>query len=160
MKITDTHVYFWRGLFSNWHPIKFFDPNAGLTFNNTEQGFMWYKARLFGNNDIAELISKEVDPQKCKKFGREIRNYNEEKWKLVREESMFYVNKLKYEQNNEAARQLVGTKDKILVEASPYDEIWGVKLREEDPLILDEKNWLGLNLLGITLMKVRDYLEK
>jgi len=53
---------------------------------------------------------------------------------------------------------LLMTGSKILVEASPEDCIWGVGLEENDPLILDEANWKGQNLLGKALMKVRDVI--
>ena len=52
------------------------------------------------------------------------------------------------------------TENRTIVEASPYDKIWGVGLLEDDPLILDEKNWKGLNLLGKALMEVRSKLNK
>lgn len=159
MKVTNSHVYFWRGIYSNWHPANFTDPEACLKFANTEQGFMWYKARFFGNNDIAEFIAKETNPQKCKKFGRAIRNFNNEKWSIIRMKPMIHVNYLKFSQNKELKQELLNTGDRILVEASPYDKIWGVGLREEDELILDEKNWKGLNLLGKALMEVRKLLN-
>ena len=52
---------------------------------------------------------------------------------------------------------ICSTKNTILVEASPYDKIWGVGLGVDDPLILDNKNWKGENLLGFILTNVRDY---
>jgi ribA/ribD-fused uncharacterized protein len=45
---------------------------------------------------------------------------------------------------------------KPLVEASPYDLIWGVGLGEHHPDVTDKSKWRGLNLLGQALMKVRD----
>ena len=50
--------------------------------------------------------------------------------------------------------------DRIFVEASPYDKIWGVGLYETDDRILDEKNWLGENLLGKAITEVRDYFKR
>ena len=54
---------------------------------------------------------------------------------------------------------ILSTGDKILVEASPYDTIWGVGLGENNDLILDEKNWKGTNFLGEVLMDVRKSLS-
>lgn len=51
---------------------------------------------------------------------------------------------------------LVATGTTELVEASPFDKVWGVGLSADDPLIHDKRNWLGLNLLGKVLMQVRD----
>ena len=54
---------------------------------------------------------------------------------------------------------LLRTGDRIIVEASPYDRIWGVGLDVEDPRILDENQWQGQNLLGKALMDVRTELK-
>jgi ribA/ribD-fused uncharacterized protein len=54
---------------------------------------------------------------------------------------------------------LLSTAPTELIEASPYDLIWGVGISERDPKIADKTQWRGLNLLGIALMKVRDVLE-
>lgn len=156
MKITDTHVYFWRGFLSNWHPAQFKDSLASdLIFSNTEQAFMFWKARQFKDYAASQEIARTTDPQKVKKLGRAIKNFNEAEWNEHKFHYMVYANTLKFHQNNELARQLAGTKDKTLVEASPYDIIWGVGLAEDDPLILEEKNWCGQNLLGKALMEVR-----
>ena len=51
------------------------------------------------------------------------------------------------------------TGDREIVEASPYDKIWGIGLGEEDPRALDKSTWLGTNWLGIEIMKVREALR-
>ena len=51
------------------------------------------------------------------------------------------------------------TKNAILVEAAPYDRIWGVGMRSNDPNIRDPKKWKGQNILGFALMKVRENLS-
>jgi ribA/ribD-fused uncharacterized protein len=52
----------------------------------------------------------------------------------------------------DALRATIGKK---LVEGSPSDIIWGVGIAKDDPVILDEANWRGQNLLGRALMQVR-----
>jgi predicted NAD-dependent protein-ADP-ribosyltransferase YbiA (DUF1768 family) len=49
---------------------------------------------------------------------------------------------------------------KILVEASPYDKIWGIGMLQSDPNATDHTKWKGLNLLGYILTRVRDDLRK
>jgi ribA/ribD-fused uncharacterized protein len=40
---------------------------------------------------------------------------------------------LKFSQNEKFKEFLLSTNDKILVEASPYDTIWGIGMLETDP---------------------------
>ena len=152
---TNTHVYFWGSVFSNFHPVSF--EYKGHIFDNSEQAFMWKKAMYFKDFEIAKKILNETNPQKAKSLGRKVKNYNDS-WDDVREQIMYEVNlskyKTKYLQNI-----LLSTSPLIIVEASPVDKIWGVGLSKEDPLILDESNWKGQNLLGKVLMKVRDFYE-
>ena len=65
----------------------------------------------------------------------------------------------KFSQNAELREYLLGTGDAVLVEASPYDRIWGVGLAQDDPLIRDPGNWRGENLIGFVLMEARDTLR-
>ena len=53
---------------------------------------------------------------------------------------------------------LISTKDSILVEASPYDKIWGIGMSANNENIENPLLWQGLNLLGFALMEVRDEL--
>jgi hypothetical protein len=65
----------------------------------------------------------------------------------------------KFGQNSRLKATLLSTENKIIVEASPYDTIWGIGLYHEDDRVLDEKNWKGMNLLGKALMEVREKLR-
>ena len=53
---------------------------------------------------------------------------------------------------------LFSTNNKILVEASPYDTIWGIGQNADAINSKDPHNWKGENLLGFALMEVRDLL--
>lgn len=159
MRITDTHVYFYSGIYSNWHPITIEDNISNLTFNNTEQAFMYYKAKFFEDEEIAHKISLCSDPKGVKELGRQIFGYDDIAWGAVRFGIMKWVNYMKFSQNDNFKKELLGTGDKILVEASPYDSIWGVKMQKWDDDILIESNWKGQNLLGKVLMEVRSMLR-
>lgn len=43
-----------------------------------------------------------------------------------------------------------------LVEASPFDKIWGIGLEAEDPWAINRRQWKGRNLLGRILTNVRE----
>lgn len=160
-RVTDTHVFFWGGEFSNWHETQF--KYKGLTFFNSEQAFMWEKAIYFNDHEMAELILHTPNPKEAKALGRKVRGFNVEEWMLHSFTFMVAVNLAKYDgngfRNKVVRKQLLETENKILVEASPYDKIWGIGLHWNDDACLDESKWQGMNLLGKALMEVRKQLK-
>lgn len=157
---TDTHVYFYTNWLSNFKACKIIDPRTGLTFDTTEQIYMWYKADFFNDRETRAKLEVPLKPQDAKNLGREVANYDDAVWTFVRFGFMTYVNYLKYTQNEDLQKKLLETQNRILVEASPTDKVWGVGFYADNPLILDEKNWTGQNLLGKSIMAVRDKLNK
>jgi ribA/ribD-fused uncharacterized protein len=122
---------------------------------------MWQKARFFADDVTArELMIYPMEPKEAKRLGREVKGYNDTLWSTVRYGFMVYVNYLKYTQHESLRKQLLETKDLILVECNPRDKIWGIGLDEKDPRADDPKTWDGQNLLGKALMKVRDMIRK
>lgn len=155
MKITDKYVFFWHGIFSNWHLCKIIDPITGTEFTSTEQAFMWYKADFFRDYGTRKLIEQAETPKEAKALGRNVIGFNEEAWAIMRYPYMAYVNLLKYEQNEDCRKALIDTGNRVLVEASPYDIVWGIGLAEDDPDVTDMEKWRGANLLGFCLTTVR-----
>ena len=163
MRTTDKMVLFWRtdDIYSNWHPSLFLDMHQ-VQYSNAEQYMMAAKARLFGDYETEReiLAVKGSNPSRMKSLGRKVRNFNERTWVEHRDQIMFDACLLKFGQNAHLRAQLMATGDRILVEASPVDFIWGIGLEENDPRAEDETQWKGLNLLGIALMRVRDEFRK
>lgn len=157
MKSTTTHIYFWKGYMSNWHKSNF--NHLGFTYNCAEQAMMHLKAAEFRDFDTAERIMCSSSPAQQKFYGRCVQNYDEELWNSKRFDIVCGILQSKFEQNPDLKFRLLSTDNKILVEASPEDCIWGVGLEENDPLILDEKNWRGQNLLGKALMVARERIR-
>lgn len=73
---------------------------------------------------------------------------------------MIAGNVAKFSQNKRLAEFLLSTKQKILVEASPVDKIWGIGLAENTSNIDNPLTWRGKNLLGFALMAVRQQLHE
>ncbi len=141
---------------SNWYPAQF--TVNGVTFCNNEQFMMYCKAKLFGDEEIAKKILQASNPREHKALGRKVKGFSEDVWNAKCE---LYVQKgchAKFSQNPHLLRALSDTEGTELVEASPFDRIWGVGLAASDPRIMDKANWLGRNRLGNVLMRVRDEL--
>ena len=78
MKITDKHVFFWNGIYSQWH--KSLMTIDKIVYNSCEQYMMHQKALLFGDSEIAELIMNESNPKEQKKYGRMIKGFDKATW--------------------------------------------------------------------------------
>ena len=160
MKTTETHVYFYDGPFSNWYSCTFADHiHPEIAYYNTEQAFMWHKANFFNDKKIAKQIASESSPSQVKKLGRQIRGFDTVSWDCVKFGFMVYVNYLKFSQNHGLRTLLIETENKTLAEVSATDQIWGIGLGLENPDIFDSTKWLGSNLLGESLMKVREMIK-
>ena len=153
------YVFFFGGIYSQWapSPIK----EGVVRYNCAEQYMMYHKAMLFGDLDAANRIIAETDPSEQKRRGRAIWNFNQNKWDMFKYQIVYWGNYLKFTQNSHFAKILLEDhKDKIIVEGSATDKIWGVGIDWLDPKIDDPKNWKGENLLGKAIMDVRDTLFK
>lgn len=157
MKVTAKSVLFWgrNDEFSNFYMSPFW--HGGIEFHSSEQAVMWEKARLFGACDIAERILAAKKPEDCKRLGRSRSiPFDEAHWVANREDIYYTVLVNKF-YNPKLRDVLLSTGDKTLIEASPFDGIWGVKMDENHPDVENPEKWRGLNLLGKVLERVRDF---
>ena len=103
---------------------------------------------------------RSKSPAEQKSFGKKVSGFNEQVWKNNRLDIMYRACYEKFSQNKDLFELLINSNNKILVEASPLDKIWGIGLHYDDDNCLDESKWNGENLLGIVLMRVRDTLTE
>jgi ribA/ribD-fused uncharacterized protein len=143
--------------FSQWFHSPFTVDN--ITYLTAEHWMMAGKARLFGDNEIAQKIITSTHPGEVKKLGREIKKFDEDTWVKNRFEIVVEGNYHKFTQNTALRDFLLETGDCILVEASPVDFIWGIGMAKDSKVIEDPARWKGLNLLGFALMEVRKNLQ-
>ena len=87
----------------------------------------------------------------------EVKNFNEGVWNTHKYKIMYSGVYAKFTQNPELKIRLLATGEKFLVEASPYDKIWGIGYNKSDALP-NINNW-GQNLLGQILMEVRTNIK-
>ena len=147
------------GYLSNFYPSKFVEDN--IEYNCSEQYFMKKKQELFDPNNmvLANKILTNTNPDEIKKFGRQVKNYNDKIWNIKRYNIMKNALRLKFMQNYDIKKKLISTYPKILYEASPYDKIWGTGYNVDDTLQYINQNReyiFGTNLLGKALVEIRD----
>src|SRR5687767_10270626 len=143
LRRTDRHTFFFRPqeVFSQWHPATFVVD--GNTFTCAEQFMMHGKALLFRDAEIAAQILAAASPKEHKALGRKVRGFDDRLWKQEREVIVAAGSRAKFTQNPAMLRALLDTAPTLLVEASPFDRIWGVGLGADNPRIDDPANWRG-----------------
>lgn len=157
MKVTNKYVFFWNGIYSQWYEAPM--TIDGVLYNCCEQYMMHQKALFFGDTETAEKIMLTSHPRDQKKLGREVKNFNKERWDKVNLQIVYKGNYSKFTQNDGLKSALLATGNKILVEASPYDQIWGIGMGEEENGIDNPINWKGQNLLGWAITLVKQELQ-
>lgn len=165
---TIKYIFFWghsnkdnqdvgKFVFSQWFYAPFIVD--GITYKTTEHWMMAHKARLFADNDAFVRIIAAEKPGEVKEIGRQIRGFDESIWNDAKFEIVKTGNIHKFNQHDQLKDFLLSTGDRVIVEASPIDTIWGIGLSQDSKMIDNPHTWLGLNLLGFALMEVRDFLR-
>ena len=141
---------------SNWYPSPFTVEKKN--FSSMEQFMMYRKAICFGDEAVAKNILSTDDASQIKALGRQVKNYDEHIWNGIRQIVVYKGLLAKFSQNEDLKDRLKSTGEAILAECAVKDLIWGVGLSMKDPDRLDKTKWKGQNLLGYTLMMVREHL--
>lgn len=186
MKVTNNFVFFWgkEDICSQWHNRGFTD--KGITFKTAEHYMMFQKAVFFEykNKSAEEILTivqnamnkvKETGipsrnilvrileaktPKEAKARGRDVRFFDKEKWEAIVAKVLFNGNKLKFSQNPDLYQQFMQYKTQRFVEASPFDDIYGIGMRDSHPDASNPACWRGRNILGDVLTALRDYFLK
>lgn len=145
-----------KACFSQWYPSAF--TVDGIYYATAEHYMMAAKARLFDDPQVLQQILKADSPGLAKSLGRKVQGFVRETWNEHCLSIVITGNLAKFSQHPELAQFLLATDDRILVEASPVDEIWGIGLAEDSANITNPLTWRGQNLLGFALMAVREQL--
>ncbi|MEZ4933478.1 MAG: NADAR family protein [Saprospiraceae bacterium] len=146
-----------QSCFSQWWVQPF--EVEGKTYKTAEHWMMAGKARLFNDTEMLEKIIETDSPKTAKGLGRKVKNFNQQTWEANRYEIVKEGNLHKFSQHNDLKKFLLDTGDQVIVEASPFDPIWGIGLAKDQEGIENPNTWKGLNLLGFALMEVRDELS-
>lgn len=145
-----------NGYLSNWYLSQF--TVGKKTFSSMEQFMMYRKAICFGDEAVATNILSTDDVAEIKVLGRQVANYDEHVWNGIRQILVYEGLLAKFSQNEDLKDKLKFTGEAILAECAVKDLIWSVGLSMKDPDRFDKIKWKGQNLLGYTLMVVRESL--
>lgn len=157
MKITNKYVFFWDGIYSQWYQAPMIINS--VKYNCCEQYMMHQKALFFGDEEIAKSVMNAKSPRDQKELGRQIKDFDANRWGKVCLKIVIDGNHAKFSQNLDLKKEMMQTENKIFVEASPYDQIWGIGLDQDNEGIEDARNWRGQNLLGWALTLVKQELQ-
>jgi hypothetical protein len=146
-----------KACLSQWYPAPFMVD--GVRYATAEHYMMAGKARLFGDAEAEERVLASDDPGAAKGAGRKVRGFDEETWAAHRFALVVAANTAKFGQRPALGGFLLATGSRVLVEASPYDTVWGIGLSAEQPEATRPSRWRGLNLLGFALMDVLEALR-
>lgn len=161
-----SYVFFWghtqrgpeidQSCLSQWFPSKFV--HSSVTFETAEHFMMYHKAVLFGDSEIASRILEVRSPGEAKALGRKVRGFDKDAWIKIRWDIVVAGNYAKFSQNEPLREYIVATGSRVLVEASPVDQIWGIGMDRVSAIDLHPKEWRGENILGFALMEARSRL--
>ena len=163
------YVFFWghqpkkdgsvgESCFSQWWVSPF--TVEGVEYRTAEHWMMAQKARLFGDQQHAQRVLVSTSPAEAKKIGRLVVGFDGTVWDRHKYEFVRQGNYHKFSQHPALREFLMNTGDRVLVEASPVDNIWGIGMAKTDEHIHNPARWKGENLLGFALMEVRDDLKQ
>lgn len=167
-KETVKYLFFWghapskdrsvtKSCFSQWWQSAF--EVDGIRYATAEHWMMAKKAKLFDDKEIVEEILAAKSPAEAKKLGRKVKNFDPKIWDENCSSIVCEGNYYKFSQHPDLKEFLLNTKDRVLVEASPVDNIWGIGLAQDDEQVENPRLWKGANLLGFALMEVRHRLN-
>ncbi|WP_443064854.1 NADAR family protein [Streptomyces sp. NBC_00576] len=142
---------------SQWWPAAF--SVDGVEYATAEHWMMAAKARLFEDEEAEHRAISAPNPALAKKAGRLVRGFDEAVWERERFGIVVEGSVHKFAAHTALRGFLLGTGERVLVEASPMDRVWGIGLAADDEAAMDPERWRGPNLLGFALMAARERLR-
>ncbi|WP_189233097.1 NADAR family protein [Streptomyces flaveolus] len=142
---------------SQWWPSPF--TVDGVEYATAEHWMMAGKARLFEDAEAERRVRAAGHPAEAKKAGRLVRGFDEAVWERERFRIVVEGSVHKFASDPVLRAFLLNTGERVLVEASPVDRVWGIGLTADDEAATDPERWRGANLLGFALMVARGRLR-
>jgi ribA/ribD-fused uncharacterized protein len=129
-----------------------------MAFTCAEQFMMYCKAGRFNDTATQAKIMATDSPKEQKRLGRLTTGFNDKGWDEVKSEVVVAGNMAKFGQSDKLRGKLLATGERLLVEASGRDRVWGIGYTAKHAM-QHREHW-GENLLGLALMEVRRRLRE
>lgn len=146
---TDTHVFFYE---QDFYVLSNFSSFAvdwdGKLFPTSEHAYHYEKFKTT-NPTVAAVIRFARSAHDAFKIAEAQKNWRRKDWDSVKTEIMKEILLVKVQQHEYVKRKLLATGDRILVEDSWRDNVWGWGPNKD-----------GQNLLGKIWMEIRNELKQ
>ena len=147
-----------HGYLSNWYRAEF--DLEGIHFTSAEQYIMYRKCIAFGDRASAAAVLATNDTAQQQHIGRHAESYIDCVWAGMRQIIALQALWAKFSQNDDLKKNLLETGDAWLVECARSDTTWACGIRLSENERFDTAKWRGQNMLGFSLMKVRELLRE
>ena len=129
-------------------------------YHNMEQSLQHQKALLFKDSDASRKIVQVSNPVQCRQVGRQVKNFNADKWFQDSPLILSEIAEAFYDQHSDLKKILLDTEEKKIVFCGVREKFWGTGLSMRDEAASDSSKWKGQNKLGDILMALRQKLSK
>ena len=133
-------------------------PEPEWLFRSSEHLFMFLKALCMRDAASAKRIYTAATPALAKKLGRQVYPFDEGLWDKRGGICMFQAVMCKFNSDSKARAALMATGSRVLAEASPSDNKWGIGLSKAKAE--SGEGWCGSNLLGGILFNAREMFQE
>lgn len=130
-----------------------------VEYKSAEHALQAIKAKTFGDETHFAKILKAKSAQSAKSFGKKVEKFDEKVWDEKKEEAMRSIVRAKFTQNPELRKKLLESENKILANADPRDQYWGIGTSAGTAIAKVPSKWKGENKLGKLLMELRETLR-
>jgi hypothetical protein len=145
-----------EAIFGFWWPCTL--RIEGVLYHSVGQFVEAEKARIFRDMNSRERILMADSRQEILELGKRIKDFDGGVWSKYRNAVALYGNYHKFTQNEKCKKALLDTRGLIIVYDCKETE-WGIEYDRTDERIQNPENWELDNLLGYSLMTIRDLLD-
>lgn len=143
-----------NGYLSNDYPCQFVA--SGNTFISMTQYMAYRKAQMLGLRKRSRQLLETKNPGNISDINSELSMQQCSFWEGQQQIMAYQGLMSKFTQNSGIAIELLNTGSSLIAACLPDDPVWGIGLDIHNAGVSNVENWQGKNLLGFSLMQVRN----